>query len=118
MAKTYQTAIDEARTIAQDTDADGYRHANLVYIDKLNRALQELARLRPDAFWSTFVTDDVVVPEVTPSNLADAFPTPLQFYHPVIYFMVGSIEMIDDEFATDGRAMMLLSAFKTSVVSL
>lgn len=118
MAKTYQNLIDEARTLSQDTDSTSYRNEDSVYIDKLNRALQELGRIRPDAYWSTFVGEDIVIPEILEAGLGVTFEPPMQFYAPIVMFIVGQIEMIEDEFSDDGRAMAMLSSFKQSVVSL
>lgn len=118
MAKTWQNVIDEARTLSQDTDADGYRNEDSVYIDKLNRALQELARIRPDAFWTTFATEDIVVPEVTSGSVGETFSPPMQFYAPVMAYIVGQIELIEDEFSNDGRAVAMLNTFKQSVLQL
>lgn len=117
MAKTYQTAIDEAREILQDTDTP-YRYDDSILLNILNRALQELGRIRPDAFWSTFVTDDIVIPEVASIDLSTTFPLPSQFYLPVVSFIVAWSEVLDDEFTQDGRAGMLLQQFKTQVLSL
>ena len=118
MAKTYQTAINEAREILQDTDDDGYRYSEATLLNILNRALQELGRIRPDAFWTTFATDDIVVPEVTTLDLSTTFPLPMQFYLPIVSFIVAWAEVVDDEFTQDGRAGMLLAQFKTQVMSL
>jgi hypothetical protein len=117
MAKTYQTAIDEAREILQDVD-EPYRYTDTILLNILNRALQELGRIRPDAFWSTFSADDIVVPEVTTLDLSTTFPLPMQFYLPVVSFLVAWAEVLDDEFTQDGRAGMLLQQFKTQVLSL
>ena len=117
MAKTYQTAIDEAREILQDTDTP-YRYDDAILLNILNRALQEVGRIRPDAFWSTFVTDDIVIPEVATIDLSTTFPLPSQFYLPVVSFIVAWSEVLDDEFTADGRAGMLLQQFKTQVLSL
>lgn len=117
MAKTYQTAINEAREILQDTD-EPYRYDDSILLNILNRALQELGRIRPDAFWTTFLTDDIVIPEVTTLDLSTTFPLPMQFYLPVVSFIVAWAEVLDDEFTQDGRAGMLLQQFKTQVLSL
>jgi hypothetical protein len=117
MAKTYADVISEARALLVDNTVP-YRYTDSLLIDKLNRGLQELARLRPDAFWDTFSVDDVVVPEVTDGTLTSVFPIPMQFYTPVVYFVVASAELVDDEFTADGRAMTLMSAFRQSVISL
>jgi len=117
MAKTYQSAVNEAREILQDTVED-YRFPDTTLLNILNRALQELARIRPDAFWATFATDDIVVPEVTVATLTSVFPFPMQFFLPVVSFIVAWAEVLDDEFTLDGRADMLLKQFKTQVLSL
>ena len=118
MAKTYQNAIDEAREILQDTDEDDYRFSTPKLLNILNRALQEIGRIRPDAYWTTFADDDIVVPEVTTSTLTNTFPRPMQFFLPVVSFIVAWTEVTEDEFTQDGRAGMLLAQFKTQVLSL
>jgi len=117
VAKTYQTAIDEAREILQDPD-EPYRYDDSILLNILNRALQELGRIRPDAFWTTFSVDDIVIPEITSLDLSTTYPLPMQFYLPVVSFIVAWAEVLDDEFTQDGRAGMLLQQFKTQVMGL
>ena len=118
MAKTYQTALEEAREILQDTVAP-YRYSDTVLLNILNRGLQEIGRIRPDAFWTTFdtVTEDIVVPEVVAATLSTVFPLPMQFYAPIVSFIVAWAEILDDEFTTDGRAGLLLNVFKQGVLT-
>lgn len=117
MAKTYQNAIDEAREILQDTETE-YRYGDTTLLNILNRALQEIGRVRPDAFWSTFSTDDIVIPEIVTATLPSTFALPSQFFLPVVSFIVAWTEVLDDEFTQDGRAGMLLTQFKQQVLSL
>ena len=138
MAKTYADAITEARQLLQDTESP-QRYSDTILLNKLNRGLQELGRLRPDAFFDQFDDDtgDIVVPEVvvsdpTPDSDPDTVSTaedgqvatttnflpPMMFYTPVVYFIVASAEILDDEFAEDGRASMLMAQFKQSIIGL
>lgn len=136
MAKTWQNVLDEARVILQDSDTP-FRYGNTVLLAKLNRGLQELARLRPDAFWDFFDTDDITVPEVVVIDLdpddepdqfdpdedgqialTEEFNIPMMFYTPLVYWVASSAELVDDEFTNDGRVMTLMNQFKTMVVSL
>lgn len=137
MAKTWSDLLGEARVLLQDTD-EPYRYTDAVLLSKLNRGLQELARLRPDAFWNRFSVDDVVVPEVATSDpdpvsdpAADFDPTegavvadtddvdiPMQFYSPLVFWVVSNAELLEDEFTSDGRAAALLSQFKGMVIGL
>lgn len=127
-AKTFQNLIDEARTLLQDTDEDEARYETSALLEHLNRGLQEVGRIRPDAFWDTFDTDDIVVARVVETDsdpdddaelgIDDDFPLPMQFYSAFVYFVVASAEIVDDEFADDGRAMQLLTQFKNQLLAL
>lgn len=137
MAKTYANLLTEARQILQDTRTP-YRYADDLLINGLNRGIQEMARIRPDAFWDRFdfTTDDILVFEVVTTDplpdtdpttisstedaqvaLTDTFELSMQFYSPLVYFVAGSAELTDDEYSTDGRASMLLSGFKQQILS-
>ncbi len=138
MANTYQNAIDEARELLQDT-RDPTRYPDSTLLNKLNRALQELARLRPDAFTDRFDDDtgEIIVPKVVVTDadpdtdpdtldatedaqvaLSDEFDIPMMFYPAIVYFITASAEILDDEFTEDGRAAMLLAQFKQEVIGL
>ena len=136
MAKTYADILTEARVLLQDTQEE-YRYSDTMLLAKLNRAMQELGRLRPDAFWDRFDEDDVLIPEVVVTDpeedtdpdeidadedaevaLTDEVDFPMQFYSSVVYFVTASAEIVEDEFTQDGRASMLMAQFKQQVVSL
>ena len=136
MAKTFNNLIHEARELLQDTDSAGYRYPTETLRNKLNRGLQELARIRPDAFWAYFLRDDLIVIEVVATDpdpdsdedVLDAiedqhvlgtaeFNLPMQFYGPLVFWVTGSAELIDDEFVSDGRAITLLQQFKAMCTS-
>lgn len=138
MAKTYADAITEARQLLQDTETP-QRYSDTILLAKLNRALQELGRLRPDAFFDQYddVTGEIIIPEVVVTDpdpdtdpdvidatedgqvaTTDSFLPSMQFYTPVVYFVVASAEILDDEFTTDGRASMLMAQFKQSIIGL
>ncbi len=136
MAKTWQNVIDEARVILQD-GAEPTRYTNTVLLAKLNRGLQELRRLRPDAFWDFFSVDDVYPPEIVDTDpdpdddtaefdldedsqiaLSANFNLDMMFYTPLVYWVTSSAELVDDEFTNDGRVVLLQNQFKAMVVSL
>lgn len=138
MAKTWQNLITEARDTLQDTRAP-YRYPDTLLLSLLNQGLQELGRIRPDAFWDRFVDGDILIPEVV---AVDALPDTdtetisltedaqvalsaevatdisMQFYNPVLFYVIGRTELVDDEFSSDGRAMAMLGQFKTTVLGL
>ena len=124
MAKTYQDVLTEARVLIQDTDPTNYRDTDLVLLAKLNQALQEIARLRPDAF-DTLYSDATVnsggalnVPEITEGTLNGTVGLDMMFYLPLVYFVAASSELKDDEFTNDGRVSVLMAQFRTMLVGL
>lgn len=113
---TIQNLLDEARLLLQDSRTP-YRYTDDVLVPVLNRALQELNRIRPDAFFDTFDDVETVVPVLTTADLATNFPVAMMYYAPVLYYVVGAVELSDDEFAVEGRASVLLSRFTASVLT-
>lgn len=129
-ARTYQNLIDEARALLQDSvNVDGdLRFTESFLVDQLNRGLEELGRIRPDAFYDTFDANQLNVPKVVPTGatpdtaineaaLSAAFPLDAMFYQPLVSWTVGMAEVTDDEFTLDNRAGLLISDFRNRVVS-
>lgn len=116
MARTISSFLTDARNLLSDTRTP-YRYSDLRLITALNNGLAELARIRPDAYYSTFDEIDIVVPEYADSDTdkAKTFPLGYLFYLPILEFVVGFIELSDDEFTQDGRAAILLQKFELSV---
>lgn len=138
MAKTYADIISESRDLLQDSRVP-YRYTAETLLAALNRAMQELGRIRPDAFWDRFDTDtsDIIVPEVVDTDpdpdddteevdvvedgevaLTDDIDFSPQFLSALVYYVVASAEIRDDEYTDDGRASMLMAQFKQQIVSL
>lgn len=126
MAKTYQELISESRDLLQDS-ALPQRYTDQFLVDQLNRALQDLGRIRPDAFYDLFDANTLNVPEVlttaptagtTEVDWTDDVQIELQFFTPLVVYVVGSAEVTDDEFTLDNRAGLLLSQFRATVLSI
>lgn len=126
MAKTYANLISEAREFAQDSVAP-FRNEDSFFINHLNRALRELGRMRPDAFYELFDGNDLNVPMVVEGvadetydevSTTDTFGVDMMFYSPILAYIIGSVEMQDDEFTMEGRAIALLTQFRNTVLGL
>jgi hypothetical protein len=125
VAKTYEDIVFEARELLQDTAAEK-RFTDQTLVNHLNRGLQELGRIRPDAFYDLFDANDLNVPTVIPTGTptedevlwTDDFPLEGQFFPPLVAYLVGVAEVTDDEFTLEGRAMMLLTQFRNTVIGL
>jgi hypothetical protein len=126
--KTYQQLLADARQIVQDfyTDPTLQRYQDQELVDILNRGLQVLYGIRPDAFYDLWddTQEDFIVPVVTitlitdPTSWLQPFAIPMMFYTPLVEWVIGNLEAVDDEFTEDSRSQAFLAAFKNSVVSL
>lgn len=125
MARTYANLISEVRNFTQDNLAP-YRNEDSFYIEILNRGLNEIGRMRPDALYDLFDANALNVPEVIASGTpgtnqvltTEEFQLDMQFYSPLFSFMVGMAEVQDDEFTDEGRAAMLLTQFRNTILGL
>ena len=125
MAKTYQDVVTEARVLLQDTDSDSYRTSDATLLAIYNRALQALARVRPDACYDLYSDNSLNVPELVEDSpdadqvaWTDDFGLEMQFFNPLVSYVVGVAEIIDDEYTEDSRAALMLSSFKNEVIGL
>jgi len=125
VAKSYQDVISEARVLLQDTDSDSYRNTETNLLAMLNRGLQALARIRPDACYDLYSANSLEVPELVESSpgagqtiyTAD-FGLEMQFFNALVHYVTGMAEIVDDEYTEDGRAAMLLNQFKMNVLGM
>lgn len=112
MSKSIDDAITDTRVILNDAAADRYTDAQLV--SDFNNAISMTKMLRPDVFKL-----GAVLPEFTTADLGlvqpTLFPLPGIFYQSFVYYMAGNAELRDDEFAVDGRAMTLLTAYRRNL---
>lgn len=119
MARTIPDVITEARKLLQDTRASSYRYSDAYLIGLLNLALQEIYRLRPDAFIGCCTDEDIAVPTYVEADAADntkTFPIDAIFFLATVYHIVGNAQLADDEFADDNRAIVLLRSFRDMLV--
>ncbi len=128
VTKTLDDLVTEVRQIINDRQAP-YRYADSWVLGKVNAALRELYRLRPDAYIGNFVTGTLVSNVMNTYSAADlqsapvppvpATPLPVDdrlFFSPLVFYVVGILEVADDEFADTNRAMTLLQAFRSQLV--
>lgn len=109
MARTVADAAAEARTIINDTDGVRYLDADIYRI--INDGVVEARSLRPDLFIGAYSS-----PLTEVSAMADPIPLPDQLFTSLCYYLAGRLELRDDEFAVDGRAMTLIPVFGKKLV--
>lgn len=121
--KTIDDLFAEVRLLINDVGVNGtnFRYTNDQIMLKYNTALRELYRYRPDAYIGNF-TQGVLVSNQIPTytSAADLAQVPATvlpvddrlFYNALVFFMVGILELGDDEFVDQGRASQLLASFR------
>lgn len=133
VTKTIDNCIAEVRQVLNDMQAP-YRYSDAWMISILNTALREVYRLRPDAYIGNFTTGvlsanlaptystsdlQVINGVANPTPPTPATPFPIDdrlFFGPVTFYVAGRIEINDDQFADNNRAMTLMQAFRAELV--
>lgn len=110
--RTVGGLLAEARTLLNDTvpisGAPRFTDADLVAV--VNEALLQIRSKRPDA-WLTFGLRKSVPTYAMPTDAATVFPIEDQFYSPILFYVVGRSELVEDTFADNGRAITLVGKF-------
>ena len=124
-AKTYSTLITESREVLQDTNTTTQRYSDSTLLNVLNRGLHDLSVKRPDAFYDLYAVSDLTVPRIVEESPGSGeiiwtavFGLEMQFYNPLVNYVVGVAEIFDDEYTDDGRAAMLLQQFRAQLLGI
>lgn len=109
---TWQDLVLEARGLLGDEGLNGcpIRYPDEMLLNGLNRGLQELARIRPDSMYDRYAGNDLNVPEISDTAgpglivWTDAYELNRVFWPPLVYYVVGSADLAEDEYSQgDGR---------------
>lgn len=129
VAKSLDDLVSEVRLTISDLGVNGsnFRYTNAQIVQAFNTAIRELYRYRPDAYIGNF-TQGILINNALPMNsYSDATDlnqnpaTPLPFddrlfYGPVIFYVIGKLELGDDEFTDQGRSAQLLASFRQMLI--
>jgi len=115
MLDTLGQVVLEARRLLQD-EVVPYRYPDKDLVDALNIAILDARRLRPDLFLPVFSLP--FYDTATAPNMAASFPIEAHFRMPFIYFVVGRMEIRDDEQTQDGRAVAFMTTWRQQLVTL
>lgn len=113
MANALDTVADyvaSARVLLQDTYGPNYRYPSIDIVNALNFGLMRARQLRADLF----ILNDGVVPFYTEEN-DQAVPFSVLYREGLLNFIIGQIQLRDDEDTTDIRSAALKNAFVTQL---
>jgi hypothetical protein len=115
--KTVGDLLADARELLNDTipisGTPRFSDESLVIV--LNEAIQQMRVKRPDAFL-TFGLRMSPPQYVMPTDENTVFPWEDQFYSPLMYYVVGRAELVEDTFADNGRAITLVNKFTSQLL--
>jgi hypothetical protein len=123
VAKTLDNLVDEVRLMLKDRRTP-YRWAQTDILAAINSSFREAQRLRPDIFVGCCTDEDggaIPLPDFVEADL-NLVPTPTPypideiFFMPSVFYAVGKLQLGDDEFTLDNRAMTLLAGFHQALV--
>lgn len=102
--------VAQARVLMQDTYGPAYRYESIDIVNALNFGLMRARQLRSDLF---IKTDGVVPYFVAEDATVVAFD--VQYRQGLLMFIVGHIQLRDDEDTTDERASAFMNSFVTQL---
>jgi hypothetical protein len=108
--------IDETRRLLQD-EVVPYRYPQDDLIDAMNIGLMEARRLRPDLFLPLFEVPWFDPTKVTAPDLAKPVTIDPMYRSSLVYYVVGRLQLRDDEPNVDQRAGALLQKFIGQMMS-
>ena len=101
--------VVEARRLLQDEVAAVYRYPDKDLVDAFNMSMQEIRRIRPDIFLPSYKLP--FIPTTGAIAMATAVALDEMYRSTVVYYMVGRMQLRDEEDNTDARAAALLTKF-------
>lgn len=108
--------IIEARRLLQDEYAP-YRYEDDDLVDGLNMAMAEARRLRADLFVPLKFVIPFFVSTGTIDKAAKVAIDPM-YRSAFMYYIVGRMQLRDDEATTDQRSMAMMSKFTAQLLSI
>jgi hypothetical protein len=116
-SRTVSQLIAEARTILNDTIpiSGSSRYADDDLLAALNEAILQVRAKRPDAFLA-YGLRKTVPAYALPRDADLVFDFDDMFYSPLLFYVVGRSELIEDTFSDDGRAVTLMTKFTSQLL--
>jgi len=115
--RTVGGLLAEARGLINDvvpiSGAPRFSDNDLLQI--LNEGLLQTRAKRPDA-WLTYGLRKSL-PAYTSSDLTLVLPVEDQFYSPLLFYVVGRAELVEDTFAANGRAISMMNKFTSMLLA-
>lgn len=109
---TVGDVVTQVRVFLQDTAGDRFTDAELA--QNVNSGIIEMRRLRPDLFRSVLLT---TLPQYTTAQFASTLAVDQMYIPALVFYVTGLAQLRDAEESTDARAVALLGAFNSKLLT-
>ena len=120
---SYEDLISQARVLLADRDPDCYRYSDEMLVGILNRGMNELNRIRPDAFYLWYGAYGDGVPEVTLDitqgeevNWTTDFHPDSKFFPALVYYVSAVTGIMEDAHIESVSSVAGLEFFRNLVL--
>ena len=111
MAATVAAIIARVREVTQD-ERPPYRVSDISIVRSITDGLSEARRIRPDLFNMNWRGSTPVYSAAATTTL---IALPDAYIPALVNYVTGRVDVREDSFAQDGRAMSLLQAFNVAL---
>jgi hypothetical protein len=122
MAYAIGDLVTMCRNMVNDTIEEGstpsFRYSNQEFMDAFNDAFIQARAKRPDAFLAIGLRAALPYYTVTDVTNNTAFPLDPMFFPAFMFYMCGRIELKEDTFSDDNRAVTLMNKFTSQLLAL
>lgn len=112
---TVSDYIVSARRLLLD-EVEPYRFPSADIVDALNMGVQEMVRMRPDVFFKAMRTS--AMPTYSSGSLSTAIGIDYRYRGALLFYVVGMVQLRDDETTQDSRAGAFIQRFSAQMTSL
>lgn len=110
---TVSDYVSAARALLQDARLP-YRYSDVELVLALNGAMFEARRMRPDLYAFSREAELVMFTEVDDTRV----PIPPAYRMAHLFYVVGFVQLRDDEATTDSRAQAFMTRFTTQLLTM
>lgn len=117
-SRTVGGLLTEARQLLNDsTPISGLpRFTDDALVATLNEGLLQVRSKRPDAFLLFGLRNQMPQYQM-PADTGTILPFDDQFYSPLLFYVVGRSELVEDTFSDSGRAITLMNKFVSMLMT-
>ena len=120
MAYAIGDLVTMCRNMVNDTvqESGDFRYSNQEFMDAFNDAMMQARAKRPDLFLTIGLRNPLPYYGTNDITANTAFPLDQMVFPAFMFYLCGRIELKEDTFSDDNRAVTLMNKFVSQLLSL